>query len=94
MKVEEGRWIAGRIPGAKFIELPGADHLPWVGDQDAVLDEIEEFLTGVHPIRDPDRVLATVMFTDIVGSTERAARLGDRVGVTCLRNITHRCGGS
>jgi len=77
-RVEEGRWIAGRIPGAKFIELPGADHLPWVGDQDAVLDEIEEFLTGVRPIRDADRVLATVLFTDIVGSTESAARLGDR----------------
>jgi class 3 adenylate cyclase len=77
-RVEEGRWIAGRIPGAKFIELPGADHLPWVGDQDAVLDEIEEFLTGVRPIRDADRVLATVLFTDIVGSTERAVELGDR----------------
>jgi len=76
--VEEGRWIAGRIPGAKFVELRGADHLPWVGDQDSVLDEIEEFLTGVRPIPEEDRVLATVLFTDIVGSTESVAKLGDR----------------
>jgi pimeloyl-ACP methyl ester carboxylesterase len=76
--VEEGRWIAGRIPGAKFVELPGADHLPWVGDQDPVLDEVEEFLTGVRPIPEEDRVLATVLFTDIVASTESAAKLGDR----------------
>jgi len=77
-KVDEGRWIAGRISGAKFVELPGMDHLPWVGDQDSVLDEIEEFLTGVRPAPERDRVLATVLFTDIVGSTESAARLGDR----------------
>jgi class 3 adenylate cyclase len=77
-KVDEGRWIAGRIPGAKFVELPGGDHLPWVGDQGSVLDEIEEFLTGVRPTPEEDRVLATVLFTDIVGSTESAARLGDR----------------
>jgi pimeloyl-ACP methyl ester carboxylesterase len=77
-KLDEGRWIAGRIPDAKFVELAGADHLPWVGDQDAVLDEIEEFLTGVRPIREVDRILATVLFTDIVGSTEKAAKLGDR----------------
>ena len=76
--VEEGRWIAGRIPDSTFVELPGRDHLPWVGDQDSVLDEVEEFLTGVRPIREADRVLATVLFTDIVGSTETAAKLGDR----------------
>jgi class 3 adenylate cyclase len=75
--VEEGRWIAGRIPNARFVELPGQDHIPWVGDQDAVLDEIEEFLTGVRPIREADRVLATVLFTDIVDSTAHAAKLGD-----------------
>jgi class 3 adenylate cyclase len=75
--VEEGRWIAGRIPNAKYVELPGHDHIPWVGDQDAVLDEIEEFLTGVRPAPEADRVLATVLFTDIVGSTAHAARLGD-----------------
>jgi pimeloyl-ACP methyl ester carboxylesterase len=75
--VEEGRWIAGRIPNAKYVELPGHDHIPWVGDQDAVLDEIEEFLTGVRPAPEADRVLATVLFTDIVGSTAHAAKLGD-----------------
>jgi pimeloyl-ACP methyl ester carboxylesterase len=76
--VEEGRWIASQIPGARFVELPGADHVFWIGDTDAVLSEIEAFLTGVRPIRDPDRVLATVLFTDLVSSTETAARLGDR----------------
>jgi class 3 adenylate cyclase len=76
--VEEGRWIAAQIPGARFLELPGEDHLPWAGDQDRLLDEVEEFLTGTRPVHEPDRVLATVLFTDIVGSTERAAELGDR----------------
>ena len=76
--VEEGRWIASHIPGAKFVELPGDDHVPWVGDQDVVADEIEEFLTGVRREPDPDRVLATVLFTDIVSSTAHAAKLGDR----------------
>lgn len=77
-KVDEGRYIATRIPGAKFVELPGADHLPYVGDADAILDGVEEFLTGVRHPPEPDRVLATVFFADIVGSTEQAARLGDR----------------
>ena len=76
--VEEGRWIASRIPGARFVELAGEDHLPWVGDQDAVLDEVEEFLTGARSDPAADRVLATVVFTDIVGSTQLAARVGDR----------------
>lgn len=78
VNVEEGRWIATQIPGARFAELPGADHLPWVGDQGSVLDEVQEFLTGVRPIPNIDRVLVTVLFTDIVRSTELAARLGDR----------------
>jgi class 3 adenylate cyclase len=76
-KVEEGRWIANQIPDAKLVELPGQDHLPWVGDQDAVLDETERFLTGRLSPTEPDRVLATILVTDIVGSTERAAELGD-----------------
>ena len=76
--VEEGRWMAGQIPGARFVELTGEDHMPWVGDQDAILDEIQEFLTGIRPEREPDRVLATVLVTDIVGSTRHATRLGDR----------------
>jgi class 3 adenylate cyclase len=76
--VEEGRWIASRIPGARFVELDGDDHLPWIGDRDSVVDEIEEFLTGVRGGGEPDRVLATLLFTDIVGSTARAAEVGDR----------------
>ncbi|MGH7374343.1 MAG: adenylate/guanylate cyclase domain-containing protein, partial [Candidatus Rokuibacteriota bacterium] len=76
--VEEGRWIAARIPGARFVELPGADHLPWVGDTDAVLDEVEEFLTGIRRGPEPDRVLATVFFTDIVDAAATAAAVGDR----------------
>ncbi len=76
--VEEGRWIASQIPGAKFVELPGEDHLPWVGDQDRILEEAERFLTGGLAPREPDRILATILITDIVGSTERAAELGDR----------------
>ena len=78
VNVEEGRWLAARIPGTRFVELPGDDHLPWVGDQDAILDEIQEFLTGVRQSPEFDRALATILFTDIVGSTELAARLGDR----------------
>jgi pimeloyl-ACP methyl ester carboxylesterase len=75
---DASRYVGERIPGAKVVELPGADHMPWLGDQDAALDEIEEFLTGVRPHPLLDRVLATVLFTDIVGSTELAADLGDR----------------
>jgi class 3 adenylate cyclase len=76
--VDLGRYIAERIPDARFVELDGADHLPFLGDADALLDEVEEFLTGARSEREVDRMLATVMFTDIVGSTERAAALGDR----------------
>ena len=67
-----------QIPGARFVELPGRDHLPWVGDQDAVLDEVEGFLTGARRGPEPDRVLTSVLFTDVVASTERAAEMGDR----------------
>ena len=71
LKVEEGRFVAERIPGAKFVELPGNDHLPFVGDQDAILDEMEEFLTGVRHTLEPDTVLATVLFTRIAGVNEQ-----------------------
>jgi class 3 adenylate cyclase len=72
------RYMAERIPGARLVEFPGTDHLWWFGDQDSISDEIEEFLTGARHSPEPERVLATVLFTDIVGSTERAAELGDR----------------
>jgi class 3 adenylate cyclase len=79
--VEAGRYLAQHIRGAKYVELPGDDHLLQAFDQetlDILIDEIEEFITGTRPGPDPDRVLVTVMFTDIVGSTERAAAVGDR----------------
>ena len=77
LKVEEGRYVAEQIPGARYVELPGRDHLPFVGDQDAILDEVEGFLTAVRHPFEPDRVLATVLFTQIVGSKEHAERMGD-----------------
>jgi pimeloyl-ACP methyl ester carboxylesterase len=76
--VRYARHMAERIPGAKLVELPGADHLVWLADAEIALAEIGEFLTGVRPVAEPDRVLATVLFTDIVKSTETAASLGDR----------------
>ena len=65
------------MPGAKFVELPGADHWPWIGHEEAV-EEIQEFLTGMRDSTEPDRAIVTVMFVDIVDSTKRAAELGDR----------------
>jgi pimeloyl-ACP methyl ester carboxylesterase len=82
--VEEGRFIASHIPGAKFVEFPGADHIFWTQDVDAVIDEVEEFLTGIRRGPDPDRILATVLFTDIVGSTARAVKMGDRQWMDAL----------
>ena len=76
--VRQGRYLAEKIPGARYVELSGADHFAMLGDQDDLLDEVEEFLLGSRRGREPERALATVMFTDIVGSTERAAELGDR----------------
>lgn len=75
--VEQGRYLAERIPGARLAELPGDDHMPFL-DSDQIIDEVEEFLTGTRQVAETDRVLATVLFTDIAGSTERAAALGDR----------------
>jgi len=76
--VKGGRALAKNIPGARLIELPGEDHLSFVGDNaDQIADAIEEFLTGSRAPVSLDRVLATVLFTDIVGSTEKAAALGD-----------------
>ncbi|MGH7303115.1 MAG: adenylate/guanylate cyclase domain-containing protein, partial [Candidatus Rokuibacteriota bacterium] len=78
--IGHGRYLAEHIPGAKFVELPGEDHTPFFGTGETIVDEIEEFLTGVRPDHesDYDRVLATILFTDIVSSTERAAALGDQ----------------
>jgi pimeloyl-ACP methyl ester carboxylesterase len=76
--VEGARYMAEQIPNARLVEFEGADHVPFVGDVDVVVDEIEEFLTGTRQGRAPTRVLATVLFTDIVDSTRKAAELGDR----------------
>jgi class 3 adenylate cyclase len=76
--VHHGRYYAEHIGAAKYVELPGEDHWWWFGDADAVIDEIQEFLTGRRHQPEIERVLKTVLFTDIVGSTEQAAQLGDR----------------
>jgi len=86
IRPEHGRFIAGQIDGARYVELPGAEHFPWMEDVDRAVAEIQEFVTGVRPDAPTDRVLATVMFTDLVGSTDHAARFGD----TGWRNILDR----
>lgn len=78
IRVEGGRYIAEHIQGAKYVQLSGIDHFAWVGNTDTILEEVQEFVTGVRRGPEPDRVLATVMFTDVVGSTQRAVELGDR----------------
>jgi class 3 adenylate cyclase len=72
------RWLAEQIESSRYVEFEGDDHFPWVGDSNAALETIEEFLTGVRPGPTPERVLATVLFTDIVDSTRFASELGDR----------------
>lgn len=79
VRVGNGRYVSEHIAGSRFVELPGQDHFFWVGDSGILLDEIEEFLTGRRSAHDRDRVLATIMFTDIVGSTDQAIQLGDAV---------------
>jgi len=97
VNVEAGRFLAERIPGARYMELPGTDHVPFVGENAwQIADAVEEFLTGSRPPVPVDRILATVLFTDIVGSTEKAAALGDgrwrdlldSHHVTIRRNLT------
>ncbi len=78
VEIGQGRYLASRIKGARLREFPGDDHLIYVGDVDSIINEIEEFLTGTRHNPEPDRILATVLFTDIAGSTERAAKMGDR----------------
>jgi class 3 adenylate cyclase len=80
---EEGRYLAEHIPNARFIKLEGGVHVPWI-DSDQILDEVEEFVTGVRPTRIEERVLSTVLFTDLVGSTEKARQLGDRAWAELL----------
>ncbi len=75
--VENARWLAANVAGSRYVELRGDDHVPWVGADD-VLPEIQDFLTGSREPVEPDRVLATVLFTDLVGSTERVGQVGDR----------------
>ena len=83
-------YLADHIPGAKLVLLSGVDHVPYVGDSDAIVDEVQEFLTGVRPAPEHDRVLATVMFSDIVGSTDRASALGDRDWLALLDRHNER----
>jgi pimeloyl-ACP methyl ester carboxylesterase len=77
-QVEEGRYIAERIPGARFVVLPGTAHIIWAGDYERFVAEVRRFVDSIAAPEEPDTVLATILFTDIVGSTDRAAELGDR----------------
>jgi len=83
--VAAARYLAAHIPGAVLVELDGVDHVPWLGDADAIVDEIEEFITGARGGSDTERVLTTIVFTDIVDSTVLLGRLGDRAWVDLLR---------
>jgi pimeloyl-ACP methyl ester carboxylesterase/class 3 adenylate cyclase len=76
--VENARYLAGHIEGARYVELPGSNHVPYADGGDVVIPEIQEFLTGVREPIEPERVLQTVLFTDLVGSTEKVAEVGDR----------------
>jgi class 3 adenylate cyclase len=75
--VGHARYLAAHIPDAKLVELPGQVHTPWLGDRDAILGSVEQFLTGMQRAREPERLLTTVLFADIVGSTEHVAAIGD-----------------
>jgi pimeloyl-ACP methyl ester carboxylesterase len=77
VRIGHARYLAERIAGAKYVELPGADHMPMMGDVDALLGEVREFLTGERAAPESDRILATILFCDIVDSTRRATELGD-----------------
>jgi pimeloyl-ACP methyl ester carboxylesterase/DNA-binding winged helix-turn-helix (wHTH) protein/class 3 adenylate cyclase len=90
LKVEEGRYVASRIPGAKLVELPGNDHLPFVGDQDALLDEVEEFLTGARHRIEDDRVLATVLFTHFEAAQHRVGSRDWKALIENLRGQAHK----
>jgi class 3 adenylate cyclase len=85
VEVESGRYLAERIPGARWVELTGEDFILWAGDLDTIADEMEEFLTGLRIGSEATRIVATVMFTDLVGSTARAGALGDTAWSDLLR---------
>jgi class 3 adenylate cyclase len=85
VEVENGRYLAERIPDARWVELAGEDFILWAGDMDTIADEMEEFLTGRRIGSEATRIVATVMFTDVVGSTARAGALGDRAWSDLLR---------
>lgn len=85
----QGRYLAAHIPGAQYLEVEHVDHVPWWGDQDVVLDAIEQFVLGEAANHEPERALATVMFTDIVGSTDRAATVGDTAWRRVLDDHDH-----
>ena len=87
LKVEEGRYVADKIPGAKYVELPGNDHLPFVGDQDTMLDEVEEFLTGVRHQVEDESVLATVLFTRIEAGGDRRNGVIERLRTHVRKEI-------
>ena len=78
VNVRHGRWLAENMPNARYVELPGQDHTPWYEDTGSTFSEVKEFLTGSRYEPEPERVLATVLFTDIVDSTRTAAELGDQ----------------
>jgi hypothetical protein len=88
VNVRSGRYLAEHIPGARLVEVPGIDHAPFFDRCDDVVDAIEEFVTGTPPQGQPDRRLATVLFSDVVGSTERAAAIGDSSGARSSNAIT------
>jgi class 3 adenylate cyclase len=78
VNVRNGRWLAEHLPNARLVELPGSDHNPWYEDPERTIGEVQEFLTGTRYAPEPERALATVLFTDIVDSTRSAAELGDQ----------------
>ena len=86
------KYMAGQIPDAKYVELPGEDHIAWIGEVDILLAEIQEFVTGVRPASEVDRILATVLFVDIVGSTDRSAALGDARWRDLMNNYHQQVG--
>lgn len=90
VNVRAARWMAAQMPNARLAEFDGIDHQPWVGDTASLLEEIEEFLTGHRPAPKPDRVLRTVLLTDIVASTELASQMGDQRWVELLARHEER----